>query len=100
MALKGRRERGVDELFVSREAAVESATTSAMVGVVVVAVEDGIVLIERSELIVLVVEKILFSRKAVDPLLVNCVAMVAVVVEGRLVLRERRESGLKELVVS
>ena len=86
-----------------------------MVRVVVVAVEEGIVLIERSELTVLVVEKILFSRKAVDPILVNCVAMVAsttedlsetevgkivVVVEGRLVLRERRESGPKELVVS
>ena len=77
MALRGRSERGVDELFVSREAVVESATTSAMVRVVVVAVEEGIVLSERSELRVLVVEEILFSRNAVDPILVNCVAMVA-----------------------
>ena len=67
----------MDELFVSREAVVESATTSAMVRVVVVAVEEGIVLSERSELRVLVVEEILFSRNAVDPILVNCVAMVA-----------------------
>ena len=115
LALRGRSKRGVDELFVSREAVFESATTSAMVRIVVVAVEEGIVLSERSELRVLVVEEILFSRNAVDPILVNCVAMVAsttedlsetevgkivVVVEGRLVLRERRESGPKELVVS
>ena len=82
-----------------------------MVRIVVVAVEEGIVLSERSELRVLVVEEILFSRNAVDPIVVNWVAMVAsttetevrkivVVVEGRLVLRERRESGPKELVVS
>ena len=85
--------------------------------VVVDAMEEGIVLSERSELGVVVVEEILFSRNAVDPMLVFCGAMgdstrvdlsetgvgkivVVATVEGRLVLRERRESGPKELVVS
>ena len=48
-----------------------------MVRVVVVAVEEGIVLRERSELRVLVVEEIIFSRNAVDLVFVFCGAMVA-----------------------
>ena len=57
----------MDELFVSREAVVESATTSTTVDLL----ETG-------------VGKI----------------VVVATVEGRLVLRERRESGPKGLVVS
>ena len=67
MALRGRSERGVDELFVSREAVVESATTSTTVDL---------------------------SETGVGKI------VVVATVEGRLVLRERRESGPKELAVS
>jgi len=57
----------VDELFVSREAVVESATTSTTVDL---------------------------SETGVGKI------VVVATVEGRLVLRERRESGPKELAVS
>ena len=67
MALRGRSERGVDELFVSREAVVESATTSTTVDL---------------------------SETGVGKI------VVVATVEGSLVLRERRESGPKELAVS